>query len=584
MAVPPCSGRSSRRFYALLALLLVLVLTLGAELIAAAAGKPSNGTADDYHQRHLIANTDVNPYGANVFLSQEVEDWKLEKTLRMAQEAGIGWLKQQFAWEEIEPEKGKFVIPGTYTSSWSKFDKIVDMADKYGLQIIARLDRPPAWAKPSSSSGRGPIENYGDYGDFVYTFVKHFAGRIRYIQIWNEPNLWYEWGGVEPNARDYVALLRLAYRRAKEADPNVYILSAPLAPTLERSVRAISDLDYLQQMYDEGVKNYFDILAANAFGQALPPESPPDANVLNFQRVVLLRRIMEKNGDVGKPVWINEFGWNAAPEDFPPDQLTWQRVSEQTQADYTIRGLRLAREQWDWVGVICIWYLRQVGNIRPDSAEYYFRMVDVDFTPRLVYRAVKAEAVLRLTAGYFEETSPAVRPGAGWNYEVTAQASAGQHITSDRTGAELTITFQGRSLDLVTLREPGAGSIYVTVDGQPANALPRDKAGHAYLDLSSPTTRWQVQTTVATNLRSGQHVAQITSSPQAGRVTLDAYVVGNDMGPWPGLSPVMLGFICVAISADLLLLWRESKGRATQPGNSLAHGATTGSGDSRRLS
>jgi hypothetical protein len=265
MAVPPRHGRSSRRYYALLGLLLVLVLTFGASIVSTAGSRTSGATGDAYHSRRLIANTDVNPYGANVFLSLEVEDWKLDKTLRMAQEAGLGWLKQQFSWEEIEPDKGQFYVPGTLTSSWAKYDKIVDMADKYGLQIIARLDRPPSWARPAATSGRGPIDNYADYGDFVYAFVSRYAGRIRYIQVWNEPNLWYEWGGIEPSARDYVTLLRLAYRRAKEADPNIYILSAPLAPTLERSVRATSDLDYLQQMYDEGARNYFDNLAPSSY-------------------------------------------------------------------------------------------------------------------------------------------------------------------------------------------------------------------------------------------------------------------------------------------------------------------------------
>ncbi len=562
MAEPGRTHSSGRRLYSLLVILLALVTTLAAT-IAVTAATASHGQADQaYHPRRLIPNTDVNPYGVNVFLSQEVEDWKLDKTLRMAQEAGIGWIKQQFVWEEIEPEKGRFIIPGTVISTWAKYDKIVDMASKYGLQIIARLDRPPAWARPSPSSGRGPVDSYSDYGDFVYTFVERYKGRIRYLQIWNEPNLWYEWGGVEPSARDYVALLRLAYRRAKEADPNVYILSAPLAPTLERSVRAISDLDYLQQMYDYGARNYFDILSANAFGQNLPPDAPPDANVLNFQRVVLLRRIMERNGDADKPVWINEFGWNAAPADLPPEKLIWQRVSEQEQADYTVRGLRLARQQWDWVGVICIWYLRQVGSIRPDNAEYYFRLIDVDFTPRPVYRALKAEtAEPGPSGGYYEDTYPGLVAGPGWSPEIASQASGGRHLVGTEQGAALTITFTGSSLHVIHLREPGAGLLYVTVDGHAANALPKDKSGRAYLDLSSTGAQWQAQTAVATNLGRGQHVATFTVGSPSARVTLDAYVVGSPSSARPPAAVAAMAVIGLAIPVTVFLLWREVRQR-----------------------
>src|SRR5690242_4780445 len=52
--------------------------------------------------------TDVNPYGANTFLSKEVEDWKREKTVQMMADAGLGWMKQQFPWSEIEPKQGRY--------------------------------------------------------------------------------------------------------------------------------------------------------------------------------------------------------------------------------------------------------------------------------------------------------------------------------------------------------------------------------------------------------------------------------------------------------------------------------------------
>jgi polysaccharide biosynthesis protein PslG len=562
MAVPPRSGGLDKRVFALLVILAVLLLGFSAAIVATAGSRSASNRASGYHPRRTIPNTDVNPWGANVFLAQEVEEWKLDKTLRMAQDAGIGWIKQQFAWEEIEPEKGKFLVPGTTSSSWAKYDKIVELSEKAGLQIIARVDRPPAWAQPAANSGKGPIANYDDYGDFVYTLAKRYSGRIRYLQIWNEPNLYYEWGGVEPSARDYVALLRLAYRRAKEADPNIIIVSAPLAPTLERSVRALSDLDYLQQMYDQGAKGYFDILGANAFGQAFPPEDPPDPNRLNFQRVVLLRRIMEKNGDSGKAVWINEYGWNAAPADFAPEALPWARVSEQTQADYTIRGMHIARQDWDWAGVICVWYLRQVGNISPDNAEYYFRMVDVDFTPRPVYRAVKSEATAPApSSGYFEETNPSVHIGPGWRYELASPASGGQVVAANSASGDLTIAFQGSSLNLVTEREPGAGSLYVSIDGQPANALPLDRSGRAVLDLANPSTKWQVESAVAKDLRQGQHVAQITRGPQSGRVNLDAFVVGGPTSKSSRGPAAVMGLFGLAIAGDLALIWREARKR-----------------------
>jgi hypothetical protein len=334
-----------------------------------------------------IPHTEVNPLGANFFLDREVELWKQEKTLAMARDAGIGWMKQQFSWEEIEPQgKGAF--------DWAKYDRIVDLAARYGLQVIARLDRPPDWTRQDNRFKTRPPDDLEDYGDFVYEFVRRYRGRVGYVQIWNEPNLSAEWGFQRVDAVAYTRLLEIAYRRAKEADPGVVVLSAPLAITLEdASMRGNhNDLVFLEQMYQAGAGAFFDILSANAFGLDRPPEDPPDPNVLNFRRVELQRAIMERYGDTGKPIWINEYGWNSAPATFPDEILTWERVSQAEQADYTARGIAWARQHWPWLGVINIWYFRQVGDIPPDRPAYYFALVDPEFNSRPAYESVRRMA------------------------------------------------------------------------------------------------------------------------------------------------------------------------------------------------
>lgn len=336
---------------------------------------------------HGIPHTAVSLLGANFFLDREVESWKQNQTLDMAQAVGIHWIKQQFSWEEIEPQR-----KGEY--EWAKYDRIVDLAGQHGMDIIARLDRPPEWARPSSRFATQPPDNLADYGDLVYAFVQRYRGRVRYIQVWNEPNLTAEWGFQRVDAAAYTRLLQVAYRRAKEADPDVVVLSAPLAITLEdASMRGNhNDLIFLEQMYQAGAGAYFDVLSTNAFGLDRPPEEPPDPGRLNFRRVELQRAIMERYGDAGKAIWINEYGWNAAPESFPEEVLTWERVTPGEQADYTLRGIAWAQAHWPWLGVINIWYFRQVGDIPPDRPAYYFGLVDPEFHPQPVYLALQEAA------------------------------------------------------------------------------------------------------------------------------------------------------------------------------------------------
>lgn len=442
-----------------------------------------------------IPNTDLNPYGVNVFLDREPIDWKRQRTMAMIDQAGIGWVKQQFSWAEIEQTaKGDFWDDKYSKSSWEKFDQIVDLAEEYGLQVIARVDRPPQWARPEGSNPEAPPIDPHTYADFIYQFVQHYRGRIHYLQIWNEPNLHTEWRENAPvDARAYVTLLRLAYERAKEADPNIQILCAPLAVRTSDDPNRlnVSELTYLEEMYKAGAAPYFDIMSANAYGFEDPPEAEPDPARLNFRRVELLRLVMEKYGDDDKAIWFNEYGWNTAPEEVHP--APWGRVTEQEQARWTVRGIEYARQHWPWAGVIAIWHFQPIGYART-SAEYYFRMVNEDFTPMPVYSAVRqaTEHLMTATPGWYGEmAAPLLRRGA-WEPVYSQEASGDAYIASNEPGSRLVLTFQGTDLHLHLLRGPRGGHLLVSLDGISGRGttLPRDTFGRAYLNLYSPTEEW----------------------------------------------------------------------------------------------
>ncbi len=519
---------------------------------------------DEWILARPVASTDVNPYGANFFLAREVEPWKRERTVEMAREAGLGWAKQQFSWAEIEPlRKGEFVDPVSGQSSWIKFDQIVDLFRLRDLQVIARLDRAPGWARLPDTRPETPPTNLEDYGDFVYAFVDHFRGRVQYIQIWNEPNIYPEWGeqAVDPVA--YTEMLRIAYQRAKEADTNVHVLSAPLAITLGEphpepgKWRSMPDLDYLEAMYEAGAGEFFDILSANAFGFDLPPEDPPDPEVLNFRRVELQREIMERNDDEDKAVWFNEYGWNAAPAHFSPDDLIWERVTEEEQAEYTLQGIELAARDWPWAGVFNIWYFRQTGQqYGPGEPAYYFRMVDVDFTPRRVYDSVQdaTRAILVAPPGHFEETNPAVVADPDWHGAIAGEASGRGLLESEVPDASLTFSFHGHSLDLIARQGPQEGRLLVTLDGRNVGGLPIDGQGRSYVDLYAPVTAWQVRLPIASGLAPDQHVVRLTIGDgdlSAGNA--DAFEVNAGQPPAFPTVPVAILGVTTLIAAGLLI-------------------------------
>jgi hypothetical protein len=272
-----------------------------------------------------------------------------DQELQRVRDLGAQYVVQVFAWSEIEPSPGEY--------HWEYTDWLLRAAEYYDLRIVARLDKPPAWAAPSTTGLSAPPKSVGDYADFVGQVATRYRGHIAAYIIWNEPNLAREWGTQRPDPAAYTALLQAASTRIRSIGAGARILSAGLAPTDEHSELALDDRDFLRAMYAAGARGSFDILAAHPYGFANPPEDPHGAHDgLNFARLQDLRDIMVENGDVGKPVWITEFGYTTAP----PAGSAGLRVTEEQQGQYLTRAFEIARERWDWVQMFTVWNLTGV--------------------------------------------------------------------------------------------------------------------------------------------------------------------------------------------------------------------------------
>jgi hypothetical protein len=313
-------------------------------------------------------------------LTDEVEPWKVLKTLEMVRQMGAPTLVEYSPWAYHEGQPGQF--------EWSHADMVVDYAANQGLTVIARLGGfVPAWAREmpdGAPTGDNllPYERFPDYGDFVFEFVRRFQGRVPAIIIWNEPNITLEWGfrPVDPEA--YVALLKVAYARAKEADPNIEVLAGALAPNLEPpgSDLAMNDLVYLERMYAAGAADYFDALAVHAYGLGFPPDEPPAPEVINFRRVELWRDLMVAHGDGQTPMYLTESGWNDSPR--------WTRaVTPGARIEYTLGGLAWAEAHWPWMKAVCLWAFRYPAP--QYSYGDYFTLVSPEFVAKPIYEAIR---------------------------------------------------------------------------------------------------------------------------------------------------------------------------------------------------
>ena len=353
--------------------------------------RPMPDTADA-----AIARSPLSPFGINTFLEQEVEPAKRERSLQMIADAGFKWIRQQFPWYDLEisgKDNYQDCRNGPCIDAWAKYDNIVDLADKYGVQILARLEAPPQWAQ-SMPGPFAPPTNFSDYGDYVAAVATRYRGRIAYYQIWNEPNNYPEWGEQPVDPEAFTQLLCTAYHRLKAIDPNAKVVAPALTPTISLEPgpgpgTGLNDFIYLQRMYDAGAGQCFDIMSAQGYGLfSGPTDRRLRPRVVNFSRPMYIRDLMVKNGDAAKPIWISEMNWNAVPDEVADKRFG--QVSLETQAEYLPMAYERIRRDWPWAQVAFTWFFKRAGDAEKDQGFYYFRLVEPDFTPLPVYEAMKA--------------------------------------------------------------------------------------------------------------------------------------------------------------------------------------------------
>lgn len=318
-------------------------------------------------------------------LTDEVDEWKIQRTLQMVREMGATAITEFFPWAYMEPEEGVYW--------WGHADMVIEHANAQGLMVIARVGMVPRWAHPEGpddgeivgSLNHLESERYQDFADFLELFAARYQGSVDHIIVWNEPNLAFEWGFQEVDPQNYISLMRVAAPAIHRGNPDAVVLAGALAPTLEPtgSPNGMNDILYLRALYEAGFAETYDALAIHTYGFRFPPDDPPAPDVLNFRRAEMLREIMVEYGDGGKPVFITEAGWNDHPR-WTKAVRPGQRIS------YTIDGVAFAESNWSWVENVCIWafrYPRAVHNW-PD----YFTLVSPDFTAKPIYYELQAWA------------------------------------------------------------------------------------------------------------------------------------------------------------------------------------------------
>lgn len=441
------------------------------------------------------------------------DDQTLHLLLRRLAQLGLTTVRQRFDWQRIEPAPAQF--------DWAAYDRVTAAASANGIELLALLDGSPAWARAALDSANplAPPQERADFGRFAARVAQRYSDRISLFQIWDEPNIAPHWGARFVDAADYAGLLREGYVQIKAAAPGSLVLTASLAPTLETGGANLSDIEFLDRLLAAGAGGWFDAVALAPYGFDQPPAAAAAPDRLNYRRAELLHAVLARHGLAAVPLWIAPAGWSA-PLTASTTPAAWPAVSEKEQATFTAQALALA-QRWPWLHG---WLWAGLQPLAPDDPQAGFALRTPDGAERPVVAALAQVAAAPhdvLLPGRHRPSAAPLHYSGDWRFTSLA-ADPGR--TPD---AALTFRMAGRRLDLEVQRGPFWAYLVVTVDGQPANALPRDEQGNAVLILHDPLAA-RLRVTAADHLAPGEHTVTLRPVGGWGQWPLLALTVHED--------------------------------------------------------
>lgn len=252
---------------------------------------------------------------------------------------GIGSVRDEHYWDEVETEPGRHVF-GERSTGW------MAACAAAGIEPLVAMTfgnkHYDGGHAPASDAGRAAYARYGE------AILARFGGQVKALEVWNEYNG--SWCGGEAERdrpRYYAEMIRAAYPRLKARDPAVTVLggAAVLLPP-----------PWFEGIFAHGALAAMDAVVIHPYRRR--PEGV-EREVAELQAI-----IRRHNGGKDKPIWVTETGAMPAPAAWP-----WERgcgLDEQARvaaASYLVRQYALLLS----TGTVerIYWYLaRDYGEFR----------------------------------------------------------------------------------------------------------------------------------------------------------------------------------------------------------------------------
>jgi hypothetical protein len=305
----------------------------------------------------------------------------------------IGQWGDKTDWATVEKTKGVYRMD-------AEVDRAITQSVKAGVDILLTLDYGnnlyqrlkdgpdfgPVWHRSHPFLQCAPttpeaVQGFANYCAFM---AKHFRGRVKYFEVWNEENGWFfdAWAdnGSISLVRAYGRALAAAARAVKQANPEAKVLFGGVAG---------ATLDFPAIALAEGAGPCIDIFAFHPYGHPTPEGvpthflaqaegkmvwKPRPAGITNYEAEIAAFKKLLRPYNPKMEIWADEMNWFAPGE---PAQPKLGDLSELTQAKHLARFFALN----SWLGCGAVWWSLYNAN----GIQEWALIRSSDLTPRAAY-------------------------------------------------------------------------------------------------------------------------------------------------------------------------------------------------------
>ena len=292
---------------------------------------------------------------------------------------GSDWVRLQAIWADLEPAQGAYSEQG-----FAALDALVASFRGAGVRVMLTVSSTPHWASDRTwwtrpprgyAEGHQPFYPVSEqalpaFSDFAEHLARRYAGKVRAVEVWNEPNLWMflypQRTASDPlyGVHAYLRMLKAFHKGVARVRTGMRVVAGTTGPVGLNDVYRTSPQRFARALKRAGAARYFDAYSHHPYtpGGTIykAPDQPPNdpSTTVTLYNLRTLLRVFPS-----KPFYLSEYGYSTRP-----NLLFGISVSEARQARY-LKAAYAVAGRYSQVKMLA-WYLLRDQPAPGGGAEY----------------------------------------------------------------------------------------------------------------------------------------------------------------------------------------------------------------------